>query len=106
MRDDAVRARQIVVHRAMRIRRCNRARHDSDAHEAGKPPLEDVGVGIDDVDAGVGAVGQIVLATVQIDKADVEGPQRLAWDLNRGQTFGLGVGWGPGTLARRSRQRR
>src|SRR3977135_1137982 len=85
---DTVRSRLVVVHSS-----AGPIQHDADKTVDG--PFECQILGIDDVDAGVRPVGQIVLRTIRIDEADVEGPQRVAGDLDRRQAFGLRVGWGP-----------
>src|ERR1700688_4348824 len=72
---------------------------EHDAYEAadGSLPLE--GMGVDDVNSGVRAVAQVILATIRVDPADIERPQRIARYENAGDAFGFGSGWGPGAGA-------
>src|SRR5439155_16998714 len=84
VRHDAIWSGEIVVHRTICV--------EHDADETGEPPLERVVLGIDDVDARVRAIGQVVLGAIGIDEADVERPERVVRDLNRGQASGLSGG--------------
>ena len=72
--------------------------HDADESADGSLPLERMGV--DDVNSGIGAVAQVILAAIRIDPADIERTQRIARYENAGDTFGLGRAWGPGAGAR------
>src|SRR5207244_11434796 len=56
-------------------------------------PLEREVTGVDDDDGRVRAFGQIVLGAIRIDPADVERPQWVARDLNRGQASSVCIGW-------------
>jgi len=49
-------------------------------------------VRVDDVDACVRAIAQVVLGAIRIDPADVERTQRITGDLDCGQALGFGVG--------------
>ena len=99
MGNDAVGAGLIVVHSSAGC-------VEHDAHETAEPPLEGEVVGVDDIDAGVRAISEVVLGAVRIDPADVVRPQRVAGDLDRGPALGLGVGWRARALARRSGEHR
>src|SRR4029077_16466134 len=63
------------------------------------PLLERVGRGIDHVYALVGAVGQVILGALRIDKADVEPSQRIARYRDRCQASSFRVGRCPGASA-------
>ena len=47
---------------------------EHEAGEAADPPLEGGAIGVDDVDAGVLAIGKIVFSTTGIDPAHIERP--------------------------------
>src|SRR5207249_10063027 len=73
----------IVINGAIRV--------ELDADETAELPLEAEVASIDDVDARVRAIGQVVLGAMRVDPADVVRPQRIARDLNRSQAFGFSV---------------
>jgi len=84
MRRNSIWPRFIVVHGVVWIE------HDADESAQDSLPLETVGV--DDLDAGVRAIGKVVLAFIRIDEADIERAQWLAGDVNCRQAFGLDCG--------------
>ena len=84
MRHDAVGSGDIVVNGAICI--------ELDSHETAEPSLEGEVVGVDDVDARVRAIGEVVLGAMRIDPTDVVRSQRVAGDLDCGQALGLCVG--------------
>src|ERR1019366_674250 len=63
--------------------------HD-DADEAFDPPDIFVGLGVDDVDPLVRAVGDVIPAGGRIDDADIEELELLARDIDRGQQLDAG----------------
>ena len=54
--------------------------------------------GVDDVDARVRTIGEIVFGAIRIDPADVERPKRIARDLNGREAFCLRVVGAPGPV--------
>src|SRR5580692_2112493 len=71
--------------------------HDADEAADGSLPLERMGV--DDVNSGIGAVAQIILAAIRIDPTDIERSKRIAGYENARDAFGFGGGWGSGAGA-------
>ena len=92
MRRDAVGAGDIVVHAAGGV--------ELDADETADGPLEGVALRVDDVDARIRAVAQVVLRAIRVDPADIERPERIARDLNRGKAPRFGRDRCPQAAAR------
>src|SRR6185312_6662178 len=89
VRRHAVGAGDVVVHRAAGVAL------DADKQALPEKPFEREAIGIDDVDRGVRAVGQVVLRAMRIDPADVIREQRRSRFpgsayLHRGEAFRFG----------------
>src|SRR6516162_329754 len=94
VRRHAIGSRNVVVHRARSV--------ELDADETADRLLKRVLLCVDDVDARVRAIGQIVFGPVWIDPADIKRPQRVAGDLHRCQAFGISCRRRPRAGARSS----
>src|SRR5579864_7234772 len=82
-------------------------RVERNPNEAANRLFERVVAGVDDIDAGIGAISEVVLRSFGIDPTDVEGADRITWYGDRRQAFGFGCSGRAGSRARtRTRGRR
>ena len=84
---DAVRSGEVVVHGTG----WDTGWVERDANEAWKAPFPGETLRVDDLDGCVGSIGEIHFRAIWVDPADVEGPQRISWNLHGGEAFCLRV---------------